>query len=173
MTACHDLMCDLGGLQGLPAACSAPGGLQRGSSRCGGWMGGLPLLLSLPAAPFLLGHRTEPGNDVAQSSSSKSSIDTRQWHGAPWTRATTQPGWAHCGHKATLPAAEIYSSFFHAAGRSPGSPWELDDVGQCCSLSHLQHGCAAAAYGHVVKHRERMGTCVWGCSPACESLPGK
>lgn len=66
----------------------------------------------IAAVPFLPGHKTEPGNDAARSSSSRSDIEARQWHSAPWTWVAVQPGWAPCGLKATLPAAEIYSSFF-------------------------------------------------------------
>jgi len=171
LTACCDLTSNLGGLQGLPAVCSAPGGLRRGLPQRGGWIWGLPLLPSLLAALFLPGHRTEPGNDAARSSSSRSSssesiVDARQWHGAVWTRVATWPGCAPRGHKATLPAAEIYSSFLPVPGRSPGSPGELDGGAQCCSPSHLPHGRAAAVHGHVVKHRERIETSVWGCNPA-------
>lgn len=88
---------------------------------------------------------------AAQNSSSESGADARQWHGAPCTRAATEPGWAALGHPAGLPAAEIYSSFPPPAGQSadraaPGS-WKMgvdaalvpSATGMCC--------CSARARG--------------------------
>lgn len=148
MTTCRDLMSDLGGLQGLPAARSAPGGLQRGCPRCGGWIWRLLLLPSLPAAPFVLGGLAMMQHEAAAPKAASMPGSRMAWLGSLWAQS----------HSA--------GSLFPAAGKSPGSPWELDDGGRCCSPSHLQHGCAATVHGHVVKRRERMGTCVLGCNPA-------
>lgn len=140
--------------------------IRRGCPRCSGWMWGLPHLPSLLLSHF----RTEPGNDAARSSSSRSDIEARQWHSAPWTWVAVQPGWAPCGLKATLPAAEIYSSFFcvwEVTRQPPGAGcWGsmllpiLSATWMCCCSMYLSTG-------------RGWGFASGGAVLLCENLPGK
>lgn len=108
---------------------------------------------------------------AAQNSSSKSGIDARQWHGAPCAQPRSLAG-LPLGTQLVCQQLRFIAAFTLSWEVSrPGSPWELEDGGWCCSCPFCNREGAAAVHG--VKHRER----VWGIVPGraallWESIPG-